>query len=60
MSDLNNISKLISSKTKMLWTETQLITLNIVDISALSKVAKKHNLIFVVDNTFATIFTKTY
>ena len=28
--------------------------LNIVDISALSKVTKKHDLIFVVDNTFAT------
>ena len=55
MSDLNNISKLISSKTKMLWTETPTNPmLNIVNISALSKVAKKHNLIFVVDNTFAT------
>ncbi len=55
MSDLNNISKLISTKTKMLWTETPTNPmLNIVDISALSKVAKKHNLIFVVDNTFAT------
>ena len=55
MSDLNNISKLISSKTKMLWTETPTNPmLNIIDISALSKVAKKHDLIFVVDNTFAT------
>ena len=55
MSDLSNISKLISSKTKMLWTETPTNPmLNIVDISALSKVAKKHDLIFVVDNTFAT------
>ena len=55
MSGLNNISKLISSKTKMLWTETPTNPmLNIVDISALSKVAKKHDLIFVVDNTFAT------
>ena len=55
MSDLHNISKLVSSKTKMLWTETPTNPmLNIVDISALSKVAKKHNLIFVVDNTFAT------
>ena len=55
MSDLNNISKLISSKTKMLWTETPTNPmLNIVDISALSNVAKKYDLIFVVDNTFAT------
>tara|TARA_B100000900_G_scaffold228655_1_gene194132 strand:+ start:650 stop:1789 length:1140 start_codon:yes stop_codon:yes gene_type:complete len=55
MSDIHNISKLITSKTKMLWTETPTNPmLNIVDISALSKVAKKHNLIFVVDNTFAT------
>ena len=55
MSDIHNISKLVSSKTKMLWTETPTNPmLNIVDISALSKVAKKHNLIFVVDNTFAT------
>ena len=55
MSDLNNISKLISSKTKMLWTETPTNPmLNIVDISALSKVSKKYDLIFVVDNTFAT------
>ena len=55
MSDIHNISKLVSSKTKMLWTETPTNPmLNIVDIGALSKVAKKHNLIFVVDNTFAT------
>ena len=55
MSDIHKISKLVSSKTKMLWTETPTNPmLNIVDISALSKVAKKHNLIFVVDNTFAT------
>ena len=55
MSDIHNISKLVSSKTKMLWTETPTNPmLNIVDISTLSKVAKKHNLIFVVDNTFAT------
>ena len=55
MSNLNNISKVISSKTKMLWTETPTNPmLNIVDIRALSKVAKKHDLIFVVDNTFAT------
>jgi cystathionine beta-lyase len=39
----------------MLWMETPTNPmLNIVDISALSNVAKKHNLIFVVDNTFAT------
>tara|TARA_B100001093_G_scaffold519883_1_gene611128 strand:- start:38199 stop:39338 length:1140 start_codon:yes stop_codon:yes gene_type:complete len=55
MSDIHNISKLVTSKTKMLWTETPTNPmLNIVDISALSNIAKKHNLIFVVDNTFAT------
>ena len=30
--------------------------LNIVDIKSLSSISKKYNLIFVVDNTFATPF----
>jgi len=55
MNNSKNITSLINKRTKMIWVETPTNPmLNIVDITALSKISKKHNLIFVVDNTFAT------
>lgn len=55
MDNTKNIEAFINKNTKMLWAETPTNPmLNIIDITALSKISKKHSLIFVVDNTFAT------
>tara|TARA_B100001250_G_scaffold138725_1_gene118774 strand:- start:13318 stop:14463 length:1146 start_codon:yes stop_codon:yes gene_type:complete len=55
MDNLQKIEDCINKKTKMLWAETPTNPmLNIIDVAALSSISKKHNLIFVVDNTFAT------
>ena len=55
---LDNVNKLesyINNNTKMIWAETPTNPmLNISDIESLSKISKKYNLLFVVDNTFAT------
>lgn len=55
MTDINNIEAAIRPETKMIWLETpsnpMLKLANLREISAL---AKKHNLITVADNTFAT------
>lgn len=46
---------LINENTKMLWVETPTNpTLNIIDIAAFAALAKKHDLILVADNTFAS------
>lgn len=55
MGNAENIRQYISSKTKLVWTETPTNPLmNITDIEALSAIAKERSLILVVDNTFAT------
>ena len=55
MENAKNIESYINQNTKMLWAETPTNPmLNIIDITALSKISKNNNLIFVVDNTFAT------
>ena len=57
MDDATAIKGLINKNTKMLWAETPTNPmLNIIDIEKLGDISKKHNLIFVVDNTFATPF----
>ena len=57
MFDTNNISKLINERTKLLWVETPTNPLmNIVDIEAVSKLAKQKNVLVCVDNTFASPF----
>ncbi len=57
MHDANNISKYINSNTKMLWVETPTNpTMQIVDLKASGDIARKNNLLFVVDNTFASPF----
>ncbi len=55
MSDAYKIEYLVNENTKMIWAETPTNPmLNIIDIESLGKISKKHNLIFVIDNTFAT------
>ena len=55
MFDTGNISKVINERTKLLWVETPTNPLmNIVDIEAVSKIAKEKNIIVCVDNTFAS------
>ena len=50
-----NIQPLINSKTKLFWLETPTNPLmNIVDIKACADIAKKHNILVGVDNTFAS------
>jgi cystathionine gamma-lyase/cystathionine beta-lyase len=53
--DANNIEKYINVNTKLIWAETPTNpTLKIVDIASVSDIAKKHNLILAIDNTFAS------
>ena len=55
LADLKAVEAAITDKTKMLWVETPTNPLmKLADIAALSKIAKAHNLLLVVDNTFAT------
>ncbi|MDB5421845.1 MAG: cystathionine beta-lyase, partial [Brevundimonas sp.] len=55
LSDIAAVEAAITDKTKMLWVETPTNPLmKIADIAALSKVAKAHGLLLIVDNTFAT------
>lgn len=55
MQSIEAAERLINEKTKMLWVETPTNpTLNIIDIGAFAELAKKHNLILVTDNTFAS------
>lgn len=50
-----NVEAAISKKTKLIWLETPTNPLlKLCDIEGISKIAKKHNLLTVVDNTFAT------
>ncbi|MBL3658551.1 cystathionine gamma-synthase [Fulvivirga sediminis] len=51
----DSISELINKNTKLIWLETPTNPMmNIIDIAAVSEIAKKHNLLLAVDNTFAT------
>ncbi len=55
MDNASNIEKHINKNTKLIWVETPTNPmLNIVDIKAVATVAKKHNIMLAVDNTFAT------
>ena len=57
MTNTASLKKLINSKTKMIWVETPTNPMmNIIDIKALSKIAKDNKLLLAVDNTFATPF----
>ena len=55
LTDLSNLEKSLTPNTKMIWVETPTNpTLKLVDLEAIAAFAKKHNLISVCDNTFAT------
>ncbi len=55
LSDLTNLEKAITPKTKMLWVETPTNPmLKLVDLARAAEIAKKHKLISVADNTFMT------
>ena len=50
-----DVAALVSAKTKMIWVETPTNPmLNVIDIAAMSGIAKKSGALLVVDNTFAT------
>ena len=55
MSDVNRISEVVNSNTKLIWVETPTNPMmNIIDIEAVSAIAKSNNILLAVDNTFAT------
>ena len=55
MQDAQDITQHINSNTKMIWIETPTNPLlNVIDIAACGVIAKKHKLLLVCDNTFAS------
>jgi cystathionine gamma-lyase len=55
MHNASNIEKHINANTKLIWVETPTNpTMQIVDLDACAKIAKKNKLVFAVDNTFAS------
>ena len=57
MNNVKAIEAAITTNTKLIWVETPTNPMmNIIDITAVSEVAKKNNVLLAVDNTFATPF----
>ncbi|PPK96408.1 cystathionine beta-lyase [Nonlabens xylanidelens] len=55
MENAADIEKHINGNTKLIWVETPTNPMmNIIDIEAVSRISKKHQLLLAVDNTFAT------
>ncbi|TBV28149.1 cystathionine gamma-synthase [Meridianimaribacter sp. CL38] len=55
MENASSIENYVNENTKLIWVETPTNPMmNIIDIKAVSAIAKKHNLLLAVDNTFAT------
>lgn len=55
MQEVSRIAALINSNTKLIWVETPTNPMmNVIDIKAVSELAKSNNLLMAVDNTFAT------
>lgn len=55
MNDLEKFKSLINENTKLVWMETPTNPLmKLADIEAIAKITKEKNLLFAVDNTFAT------
>jgi len=53
--DASNIAQAITPKTKLIWIESPTNpTLKIADIAAIAKIAKAHDVLLCVDNTFAS------
>lgn len=54
-SDITAVEKAIKPNTKLIWVETPTNPmLKLIDLAAVAEIAKRHNLISVADNTFAT------
>ena len=55
MQDAGKIEEYVNKNTRLIWVETPTNPMmNVIDIEAVSKIAKKYNLLLAVDNTFAT------
>ena len=55
MNKVDNIEKLINTKTKLIWVETPTNPMmNVVDVEKISSLTKSKKILLVVDNTFAT------
>ncbi len=55
MNDLDKFQSLINENTKLVWVETPTNPLmKLADIAAIAQITKMHNILFAVDNTFAT------
>ncbi|MFV9549678.1 cystathionine gamma-synthase [Algibacter sp. PT7-4] len=55
MQNALNIEDYVNQNTKLIWVETPTNPMmNIIDIKAVSKIAKHHDILLAVDNTFAT------
>jgi cystathionine beta-lyase len=55
MQNANKIEDYVNTNTKLIWVETPTNPMmNIIDIEAVAKISKKHNVMLAVDNTFAT------
>lgn len=55
MNDLEKVESLFNENTKLVWVETPTNPLmKLADIEAIAKITKKKNVLFAVDNTFAT------
>lgn len=55
MNDLEKFQSLINENTKLVWVETPTNPLmKLTDIATIAQITKKHNVLFAVDNTFAT------
>jgi cystathionine beta-lyase/cystathionine gamma-synthase len=55
MQNAENLRSYINTNTRLIWTETPTNPLmNIFDIAAIAQIAKQHNILLCVDNTFAS------
>jgi len=60
MEEAMNIENYVTSKTKLIWIETPTNPMmNIIDIEVIADIAKKHSILFAIDNTFATPYLQT-
>ncbi|MFA0960761.1 cystathionine gamma-synthase [Roseivirga sp. BDSF3-8] len=60
MSEAASVEQHITDKTRLIWVETPTNpVMNIIDIEAVAKIAKKHNVLLGVDNTFSTPYLQT-
>lgn len=60
MDNIHNVEEYVNGNTRMLWLETPTNPLlQIIDIKGAAAIAKKHNLLLAVDNTFATPYLQT-